>query len=80
MELSFSSVKESSRALQSATAKSLVHLVREAVLALHGDYGLACVKQSLNGRNLPLQCVCVWSMMCMRPKNKANYVCSSKPN
>ena len=65
MELSFSSAKESSRALQSATAKSLVHLVREAVLALHGDYGLACVKQSLSGRNLPLQCVCVCVCVCV---------------
>ena len=50
MELSFSSAKEASRALQSATVKSLVHLVREAMLALHGDYGLACVKQSLSGK------------------------------
>ena len=50
MELSFSSAKEASRALQSATVKSLVHLVREAMLVLHGDYGLACVKQSLSGK------------------------------
>lgn len=49
MELSFGSVEESCRALRPATPKSLVQLVKDAVLLLHGDYGLACVKQSLTG-------------------------------
>ena len=54
VELSFGSVEEGCQALRPATPKSLVQLVREAVLALHGDYGLACVKQSLNGIGNPL--------------------------
>lgn len=50
VELSFASVEDGNEALRAITPKSMVLLVRDAVQRLHGDYGLACVQQSLHGK------------------------------
>ena len=49
VELTFGSAEDGSRALKATSPKKMQEVVRDAVLALHGDYGLACVQQSLNG-------------------------------
>ena len=49
LELRFSSAEEGHRALKAVNPKSLLAVLREAILLLHGDYGLACVQHSLNG-------------------------------
>ena len=48
VELSFGSAEDGSTALAGATTRSLLDAVKEAILSLHGDYGLACVQHSLN--------------------------------
>ena len=56
-------------ALRGVTARSLLTCLREAVAALHGEYGLACVQYSLNGESksvIPIICVCCYSM-CLYP-------------
>ncbi len=50
MEFHFDSPSEAASALRSVTARSLLACVKDAVTALHGDYGLACVQSSLNGK------------------------------
>lgn len=47
VELSFSSSSEATQALQTLSYKGLQTILKEAVLGLHGDYGLACVQRSL---------------------------------
>ena len=48
VELRFSSAEDGGRALVGATPRSLLDAVKEAILCLHGDYGLASVQHSLN--------------------------------
>lgn len=50
--MSLASGAEASRVLQTLTPKKLLEAVKDAVESLHGDYGLACVLQSLNGEAL----------------------------
>ena len=58
MELSFGSVEEGNRALKAATPRRVLETVKDAITALHGDYGLACVKHSINGTLIE------WSVRC----------------
>ncbi|KAL5478181.1 hypothetical protein EMCRGX_G025074 [Ephydatia muelleri] len=44
----FASQEESARALKILTHKSLVDLIRDAILSLHGQYGVSCVQKSLS--------------------------------
>ena len=43
----FSSAEDGNTALTGVTPRSLLNVIREAILSLHGDYGLASVQQSL---------------------------------
>lgn len=52
VELVFSSVEEGNTALAGATPRSVLDAIKEAILSLHGDYGLAAVQQSLNVKYL----------------------------
>ena len=49
LDLKFASAEDGNRALKSASPKSIASLIKDAVIALHGDYGLASVLHSLNG-------------------------------
>lgn len=53
LEMKFVSPEEGNRVLKSLSPKSLVSLIKDAVLTLHGDFGLACVLHSLNGEYCP---------------------------
>lgn len=48
VEFVFSSAEDGNTALAGATPRSILDVVKEAILSLHGDYGLASVQQSLN--------------------------------
>ena len=44
----FGSAEDGHTALSGSTPRSMLDAVKEAILSLHGDYGLAAVQQSLN--------------------------------
>ena len=48
VELVFGSAEDGNTALSGSTPRSVLSAVKEAILSLHGDYGLAAVQQSLN--------------------------------
>eukprot|EP00731_Ephydatia_muelleri_P023642 Em0015g1225a len=50
----FASQEESARALKILTHKSLVDLIRDAILSLHGQYGVSCVQKSLSVKYITL--------------------------
>ena len=52
VELSFGSAEDGSSALAGTTPRNLLDAVKEAILTLHGDYGLASVQHSLNVKYL----------------------------
>ena len=49
LELKFSGEEDRRAAYANLTERSLVKIIKDAILALHGDYGLACVLHSING-------------------------------
>ena len=50
LEFSFLSEKDRREAVSGLSEKLLRQIVKDAILELHGDYGLACVLHSLNGK------------------------------
>ena len=53
LEFHYSSAEDRRTVALSLTEKELIHVIRDAVIRLHGDYGLACVMYRLAGRSLP---------------------------
>ena len=49
LELRFSSERDRRHAYSNLTEKSLNQIIKNSILILHGDYGLASVLHSLNG-------------------------------
>ena len=70
VELSFGSAEDGSTALAGATPRSLLDAVKEAILSLHGDYGLASIQHSLNIKYLNAV-TRVFILRCPRDHHKA---------
>ena len=70
VELVFSSAEDGNSALTATTPKGLLNAIKEAILSLHGDYGLASVQQSLNVKYLNA-ITRVFILRCPRDHHKA---------
>ena len=70
VEFVFSSAEDGNTALVGATPRNILDAVKESILSLHGDYGLASVQHSLNIKYLNAV-TRVMIVRCPRDQHKA---------